>query len=76
MFTRLALLAASSLLLGEMALANGASAPAVDCPKAEQAARGKRILQNQAIGRALDKNPIAIGLTRRAKNKQLDADGC
>lgn len=73
---RFTLIVAASLLLGESALADSASAPALDCPKAEQPARGKRILQNQAIGRALDKNPIAIGLTRRAKNKHLDADGC
>lgn len=71
-----ACLLACLLLPSQTTLANTASAPAVDCKKTEEPQRGKRVLQNQAAGRALDKSPLSIGLARRAKNKHLDDKGC
>ncbi len=71
----IACLLACLFLPSQTTLANTASAP-VDCKKTEEPQRGKRVLQNQAAGRALDKSPIAIGLARRAKNKHLDDKGC
>jgi hypothetical protein len=40
---------------------------------ADEPKRGRRIAENQALGRALDKKPIGIAVIRRAGDKANDA---
>ncbi|QEL56663.1 hypothetical protein [Chromobacterium paludis] len=42
---------------------------------ADGTARGRRIVQNQALGRALDKNPLGIAALRRLGDKRAEASG-
>ncbi|UTH76653.1 hypothetical protein [Chromobacterium sp. IIBBL 290-4] len=69
----------SSALAALMAilLAQGALASTRDASQAqgEETKRGRRVLENQAIGRAVDKKPIGIAAIRRWNDKRQGKSG-